>query len=292
MPPLAKFKVKILIVPDGDTDQSLVPVATLFTPDLNTDPQFWQKVPNLISIEIVTPDIPECEFHDKINHDYVRLMTLLNLADSNTFVIYVRSTTVSLVPPNNLIKLIYDLCNGYMNSSPQDKQKFDVMYLAKWVDRCDQYTVVGTAFNNSVNLVETIRPNGLQSVLFSPSGAHKIKTALPEPITYPVSLALTHLIADGTLYALSTTPSAMNYNITDATRSVDYVKSHECADPPNDKGKPTPQGSNMSLFVFIIILIIVIAIFYFLITMVSKPKNNYPAPESIQHHTNIGTSTK
>jgi len=288
----AKFKVKILIVPDGDVDQSLVPVATLFTPDLHTDPLFWSKVPNLISIEIVTPDIPESEFENKTNPDYVRLMTLLNLSDSNTFVIYVRSTTVSLVPPNNLIKLIYDLCNGYMNSLPQDKQKFDLMYLAKWVDRCDQYTIVGTAFNNSVNLVETIRPNGLQSVLFSPSGANKIKTSLPEPISYPVSLALTHLIADGSLYALTTTPSAMNYNVTDATKPSDYVKSHECADPPNDKGKPTPQGSNMSLFVFIIIFIIVVAILYFLVTMVSGPKNNYPAPESIQHHINVGTSGK
>ncbi len=293
MAPFAKFIIKILIVPDGDIYTSPDRVTKLFTPDLKKDPHFWRKVPNLNGIEFVAPNIPDSEFCDSINHDYVRLMKLLELSDCETFVIYIRSTTTTILESNDLILNIYNLIEKYNNSNEDCKSKFDLFYLTKWVDRCDQYTVVGKLENSNVDVVETVRPNGLQAILFSPSGAERIKNSLAEPINYAVSLALTQLIADGTLLALTTPVSLMSYDVSAATKEIDYVKSHECANLPCDKGKPTSQGSNMSLFVFIVILIIVIAIFYFLITMVSKPKENYPTGAvPPYHHENIGTSAK
>jgi hypothetical protein len=288
-----KFKIKILIIPDGNSSleesEIIQPVKKLFTPDLTAMPNFWECVPNLEDIDFVCQsndnssqiknnsekvEKDKDKNKDKINLDYIRLMSLLELSNDNTFVIYVRSTTVSLVPSNNILKLIYDLCDCYINSS--DKEKFDLIYLAKWADRCDQYTIIGTAFDNNTNIVETVRPHGLQSVLFSPAGASKIKAALCEPISYPMSLALTQMIANNNLYALTTSPSIMNYNIFEATKNNDYMKTYECVEPPNDCGKPMSQGSNLSLFIFIIILIIVIIIFYFLIVMLNR------VPSSVQ----------
>ncbi len=290
---MSKFKLKILIVPDGESTQPeediIQPVMNYFTPDLVCNPDFWEQVPNLENIEFITQEIPDC----KENLDYIRLMSLLNLVDETTFAIYVRSTTISLVSSNKILKLIYDLCNAYLNSS-ESKSRFDLMYLAKWADRCDQYTILGSVFDN-INLVENVRPYGLQSVLFSPCGAQKIKELLCDPITHPVSLAISQLITGGKLYSLTTSPSIMNYNVLEATKNYDYIKTHECADPPSDNGKPTHQGSNLSLFVFIIIVIVVVVIFYFLIVMVGKTRNEctpYYPPSLPEHRLIIGEGSK
>lgn len=293
----ASFSVKIAIVQDENKisapDQGLDTVSSLFTPDLQQNPYMMEQMPNLINLEIINLDMPNSEFSEKINHDYTRLMALLETSTSDTFLIYVRSTTVSAVPANNLIKLIYDLCLGWMESSVDDKEHFDIFYLAKWADRCDQYKIIGTAFNNSVNLVETVNAHGLQSVLISPSGASKIRGSLSKPIAYPVSMALTQLISTDILYALTTTPSVMSFDTASATSSADYVKSHECADIPRGAERPTPQGSNLSLFIFIIIFLIVVAIFYFLVLAVTGPGHGKP-PEMIvstpRQIFNVGTS--
>jgi hypothetical protein len=292
------FKVKIAIVPDGANEsthqQGIATVTEMFTPDLEANPNFLNEMPRLDGMEMVTLSAPRVK---NVNHDYSRLMELVKLSNCQTFLIYIRSTTVSTVKPNNLIKLIYDLCTSYLDSVPAEESysdsdsesssdsgsdsgsdsengfgnNFDLMYLAKWSDRCDQFKITGSVFNAGVNLVETVRPNGLQAVLISPGGAIAIRHLLARPVDYPVSLALTQLIGSGKLQAITTTPSMMNYDVTAAAAVSDYTKSHECAEPPAIKGCKTPEGSNLSLFIFILMVLIVVAVFYFLVVVVRVP---------------------
>ena len=110
--------------------------------------------------------------------------------------------------------------------------------------------------------------------------SNKIKSSLHEPILYPVSIALTQMINSGKLYSLTTSPSIARLSIFESTKNHDFIKSHECSEPSSDTGRPTPQGSNMSLFVFIIIVIVVVFIFYFLIKMIGKTNYDYTQQQS------------
>ena len=258
-----KFKIQILIIPDSEISFSVDTIKNYFKYDL--------VFPNLISIEFVDLQVNESEIKDLVNKDYVRLTNFLKTLDNETFGLYLKSTTITTLSPNDLVSVIYNLCNKYLN----EKNKFDVFYLCKWADRCDQYTVLDSLLNDKYKLVESFRPFGLQSILFSPDGASKICESFKEPISYPMSLGLSQMINNHNLHALTTFPNLMQYNVLDATKDSDYTKSHECADPPNSCGKPTHQGSNLSLFIFIIILIIVIIIFYFLIKMIGQTRDNY-----------------
>jgi hypothetical protein len=279
----AQLNITVFVIPEGNSDAAreigVENVTALFTPDQSF---LATQVPLLGTLEIMNLDIPEDDLIDGVNPDYTRLTTVLNAANDNTFVIYIRSTTVSVVPPNELVKLIYDLAVAQLNSSEGDKENFDAMYLAKWADRCDQFRSLDTsAINAGVNLIETVRPHGIQSVFFSPSGAAKILALLDEPVDYPVSVLLTHLIANKNIRALSTTPPVMNFDSAAAITAADYIKTHECTDIPVDTGVDTPQGSNMSIAVFIFILLIVIGIFYFLITMVSRSESSNHSPHKV-----------
>jgi len=261
-----KFKLQILIVPDSEISFSIDSIKNFFKYD--------SIFPNLISINFVDLEKIEIENKDIINKDYFKLTKFLKKSDETTFSLYLRSTTITTLCPNDLVSVIYNLCDKYVNFC-NEQNKFDVFYLCKWADRCDQFMVLDSLLNDKYKLVETFRPFGLQSVLFSPSGASKICEAFSESITYPMSLGISQMINSHKLYALTTFPNLMNYNVLEAIKDSDYTKTHECADPPNACGKPTPQGSNLSLFIFIIILIIVIAIFYFLIKMIGQTRDNY-----------------
>jgi hypothetical protein len=288
---MSTFSVKIAIVPskfaplDPAEETQIKNLVSLFTHN-----QMLPKniIPNLDSIEVKPYLVSADKLKQGDTYDHLTLMTLLeDVGDSKTFVVYVKSTTVSTLDANSLIKLIYDLCDGYMKSANDDKSHFDVMYLAKWADRCDLFNPVSNVFNSTVNLVETSAPQGLQAVLISPSGSTKIKSKLDKVLNYPVSLALTQLIGKNYLKALTTTPNVMSFGSQYATTAGDYVKTHECDDPPSENGKPTPKNSNLSLFIFVIIFLVVVAVFYFLVTMVSGNKTVTMVPPAGAMYTTV-----
>lgn len=273
---MSTFSVKIAIVPnkpnplsEGELKQ-IENLTSLFKHNEMLPPNL---IPNMTSVDISVVDIPADKIKSGDSYDRLALMGLVDEnKDDRTFVIFVKSTTVSVLDSNSLIKMIYDLCDGYMKSSTDEKTHFDLMYLAKWADRCDLFKPVANVFNPTATLVETSSPQGLQAILISPMGLLKLKTKLSQPIDYPVSVLLSHLVNKGKLKALTTTPNVMEFGSQYATNSLDYLKSKECADPPSDNGKPTPKSSNLSLFVFVIIFLVVIAIFYFLVTIAFVPK--------------------
>ena len=273
---MSTFSVKIAIVPSKPNPLSegeLKQIENLTSLFKHNDMLPPNLIPNMTSVDIGVVNIPADKIKAGDSYDRVALMGLIDEnQDGKTFVIFVKSTTVSVLDSNGLIKMIYDLCDGYMKSTPEEKTHFDLMYLAKWADRCDLFKPVANVFNPTATLVETSSPQGLQAVLISPEGLAKLKLKLSQPIDYPVSVLLSHLVNKGKLKALTTTPNVMEFGSQYATNSSDYMKSKECSEPPSDNGKPTPKGSNLSLFVFIIIFLVVVAVFYFLVTMVFVPK--------------------
>jgi hypothetical protein len=273
---MTTFSVKVAVIPSkfaplspGEQTQ-IQNLISLFTHNAML-PQ--NLIPNLASIEVGAIQLPADSLKEGDTYDHLALMSLLGeVKDNTTFVVFVKSTTVSVLDSNSLIKMIYDLCDNYMKSAAGDKAHFDLMYLAKWADRCDLFKPIANVFNSTATLVETSAPQGLQAILISPDGATKLKTKLDKPCNYPVSLALTQMVTKGHLKALTTTPNVMEFGAQYATSSADYIKTHECTNPPTDNGKPTPKSSNLSLFVFVIIFLVVVAVFYFLVTMVFVPK--------------------
>lgn len=268
-----KFSVKVAIIPskpaplDAAEEIQIANLTALFTRN-SLLPE--SQTPNLDTFVIEPLVVSADEVKEGDTYDHVALMKLLGqVPDEKTFVLFVKTTTVSTVEPNGLVKLVYDLCEGYLNSAATEKAHFDVMYLAKWADRCDLQRPLGTVFNKTVNLVETSEPHGLQAIVISPAGANKLKAKLDKPFSFPVSFALTRLVSQGELSALATTPNVMNFGSQFATSSSDYLKTMECAIPPSNNGKPTPKSSDLSLFIFVAIFLVVIGIFYFIVTMVS-----------------------
>lgn len=272
---MSAFSVKVAIVPskpgplDPSEEVQIQNLTALFT---HNNLLSANMIPNMTSITVFPLLVDEDCSKQGDTYDHMTLMKLLGeVNDDSTFVVYVKSTTVCTIEANALVKLIYDLCSEYMSSQPGDECRYDIMYLCKWADRCDFYTPLSDVFNPTVKLVKTSSPQGLQSVLISPSGACKIKEKLGKPCSYPVSFALTQMVNSGNLSALTTTPNVMFFGTQFATHSSDYIKTHECSVPSVDGERPKPKSSNLSLFIFVVIFIIVIIVFYFLITMVVAP---------------------
>lgn len=276
---MSTFSVKVAIVPSkpsplSEEEQKRVDnLISLFTHN-EMLPQ--NLIPNMTSIEVGVLQISPDSVKKGDTYDRVALMSLVSEQKDNTFLIFVKSTTVSVLSSNSLIKMIYDLCDEYMKSASGDKAHFDLMYLAKWSDRCDLFKPVANVFNSTATLVETSSPQGLQSIIISPEGGTKLKAKLTEPRDYPVSMTLSHLVNKGQLKALTTTPNVMEFGAQYSTSPSDYMKSKECVEPPTGNDKPSPKSSNLSLFVFVIIFLVVIAVFYFLVTMVFVPKQVNP----------------
>jgi hypothetical protein len=211
---------------------------------------------------------------DGKSKDKKALLETLKNSDEKTFVIHIRSNLVTYTDPDVIIKFLYDLCKQYMESKSGDDMHFDLFYLTKWEDRCDRFEQIGNALTGVSNLVKTTRPHGLDAVLITPSGCEKIKQVINSIHGFPPSLLITNLITDGKIYAITTTPSILHYDVNTIVDPIDYVKTHECAHIPIHKQGKSSRGSNLSIFMFVIILLTVLFVFYFIVKYIYKENTN------------------
>jgi hypothetical protein len=272
-----EFRLKICIAKEGISDESkkngVRNVKKMFKPSS-------KLLSELEALKDIKFEVSDIDHQSDIDHDYIRLKehTKNISSEDETFIIYCKSTTISSVSADEIIKTIYYLYTRYNNS---EEEKFDSFYLCKWADRCDQFTNI-EELDNGTKLVETTKPHGLQCVLFSPSGIKKIKDLLKKPCNIPFSMILTNLITHGKMKALACTPNIANFDVTAATNSNDYIKSHECTTIPTETHRSNRRGSNMSLFVFIVIATVVMLVFYFMCKFIYKPINfdtSYTPPD-------------
>ena len=237
----------------------------------------------LAGLKNITFYVSDIGYQENIDHDYTRLKEYTKdiSSDDETFMIYCKSTTVSSLSADEICQTLYDICTRYNDSEEEEEEKFDIFYLCKWADRCDQFTNIEELYNGT-KLVQTTKPHGLQCVLISPSGIKKIKDLVKKPCNIPFSMIITNLITHGKMKALACTPNIASFDVTAATNSNDYIKSHECTTIPTETHRSNRRGSNMSLFIFIVIVAVVMLVFYFMCKFIYKPMNfqsSYTTPE-------------
>lgn len=205
------------------------------------------------------PITPDYEIFSQVYTDWEN-------AGSTGGVVIVKSSTATLLNPTEVASLLTD-ANTYSSGN------FEIFYYAKWLDRPDQFNVLHT-YSNMSKMVRTWNPHGMQSIAFTEAGFIKLAERYPPNVNpvvcRPFAQVLNTLIQNGTMYAITTTPSSMQYDSTLITSSSyacqnentsiahSYLRSAECRGV-NDVEHPINNriSSNISFFWFVIAVLMV-----------------------------------
>jgi hypothetical protein len=230
-------------------------------PGLDVNPGDEDGYPTFITIEECKDgqDPDRKAVHSAINESHKE--------DPNRHILVVKDTSVTSTSQEDIFWTIYNFLNT-VTSDPK-RHKYHLLYLAKWLDRCDLYGQNDPILvhpETNLKIYKTMSPYGLQALLMTSQGAQYIKEdicmdAHPE---VPISLALSQWINRGKIRAATSYPDIMTFDITRGENDNDVVKTASCRQAPAIN-KPTNKSGNKSFFWFIIILIGVIILAWALI---------------------------
>lgn len=231
-----------------------------------------------------------------VDPDYAMLMDALSKATKGSYVIVVKDTAVSAASTQTIL----DVIDALIASNQQPSTSWDLAYLAKWLDRCDLYTNVRETGDNGLKLVDTVSPNGVLALMLSPAGQAKFLAKYPmtdqgdvkaNPIVkQPLGKVLNESISarpdvsDASrpaalqrFTAVTTTPSLINFDITQRTNDNELLKTNECRSVPQTRpAKAAKASSDMGFLWFILIVIVVVLLAWALIRL----GNWYSTPAS------------
>lgn len=197
----------------------------------------------------------------KNNPDYVMVNEALKRASDDAYVIICKDTTVSTTKATHLLERLQKVIAVHENGT----HRFDVMWLAKWLDNCEnQVEIVSLRTERGMSVVETTSPHGIQCLMFSPEGRQKFLNAPPVPKTHNLSMALNAAVKAGSLKALAFQPSPLHFDVKSHKHPSDYAKLCECADAPGAV-RPEKPGTTLNFFIFIVIAVVVAVVIYGLI---------------------------
>lgn len=185
----------------------------------------------------------------------------------NGYVIIVKDTSVSNASPEDIANIV---------SSAISSTGWHVCYLCRWLDRCDLYTDKRPIAGTTTLIVKTQSPQGVQAILFSPSGRDIILGQQPlnngqsfTPITKPLGTQLNQAITQGSLNATCVVPNLIEYDVTVSKDASDYAKLAECQYqglPLSSSSTSTnlqQQGLSFGWFLLILLIIILLIGAYF-----------------------------
>lgn len=282
-----KYKVYIFLIHPYNSTTNLPPIASVF----DGDPKFeiiYKDTPRVeiradtrISMICGKKGCTSCgETHKMkpVTPDYELFKIALeewNLLPGGekltTGVILVKGTTVTAsATPSLLSSVLTDA-----ETSSHFESGVDVFYLAKWLDRADQFNVVKT-YSNGSKLVRTWNANGIQALAITPKGMKKLGESYP-PETNPVvcrsfSQVLNILLQNGTLIGATTTPSLLQYDSTyvterpaygtfgDAFNRHSYLKTAECRSETHPEN-PLNRRISADLTFFWVVVVVVVCVF-------------------------------
>lgn len=176
----------------------------------------------------------------------------------NNYVMVLKDKTVTVTSPD----ILEDVIRTAVNLAG-----WQLCYLNRWLDACDQYTNrVDVKNNQMISLVKTISPNSTQSILFSPEGRDivigKCKMNNGEYFT-PIRLSLGEKfnieLERNNMTAICSVPNIFVYNLFDARSVTDIAKLSECRRP-----LPKPDNSDVGTIPFILFVLSIIAVFVIL----------------------------
>lgn len=140
------------------------------------------------------------------------------------------------------------------------KQKWQVGYLADWLDRCDLFQSLSSR-KDLIKWVRTFSPNGIQANFWSPEGRDIVLGKRPmrngeffTPIRRPLSQLLNENIQKGNISAICTSPPFFLFDITLAQFNTDLDKNCFC----RDLEEKAPNGA-ISFFIFLILSVLILA---------------------------------
>jgi hypothetical protein len=218
---------------------------------------------------------------DEYDAIYGFLTNIYGLKDKYAFVI--RDTAITSSNSADVAEYFSKL----LNINDTGNYTYDVCFLGKFLDNCNQYSDeknIGLSSNSNGStdtvvetgayLARTTGARGIEAILFSPSG---IKKFLSDITKYPsfneTMYYAVHGVGnnDGVLRAVSFTPSLYNFNPQYITSMNDYVKTSECANVKT-VSNPTPTTGNiLQFFIFMIVVVLILVGVYFLFKITPQP---------------------
>lgn len=215
----------------------------------------------------------QCE--NKYDPDYETVIKAFSLAYheenyEDLYIIICKSSAVSVASSQRIIDVIEEVVFN---------ECFDIFYLSKWLDRCDQYSNI-KELDSGMKLVNTISPNGIHCIMFSPRGRNKFLTWYYPSENPIVNRTLGQVLnarigeeyENGAFVALSTTPTLINFDVvSNKDDPVNVLKTIECRNIPF-LAKPEAKCTTtaMQFFYLIIIIIIIVLIAFILIRYFTK----------------------
>lgn len=229
------------------------------------------------SINVMAPNE-----RNKWDSDYCMVLDAFAKASPDAYVIIAKDTCVSALTSSS----IYDVLGESIASCKTDGNQFDIFYLARWLDRCDQYSNIREVSDRGLKIVDTVSPNGVLALMFTPEGRQKFLAAFnPEtsPITdRPLGQVLNNRISARTapgvtdvtrpanmqrFLAATAYPSLITFDITKRTSDAEFLKTVDCRGPPEVVPVKARQSSDMGLFWFIIVVVVVVLLGWALIAL-------------------------
>jgi 1,2-phenylacetyl-CoA epoxidase PaaB subunit len=203
-------------------------------------------------------------------------------------ILVVKDTSVTASTAEDIFWTIHNFLN-VVTTEPK-RHKYHLLYLAKWLDRCDLYATQDPILSHPdhhLKVYKTMSPYGLQALFMTSQGARYIKEdiCLDTHPEVPISISLTQWINKGKIRAATTYPDLMVFDITRAENDNDVVKTASCRQAPAIN-KPTQKSGNKSFFWFIIILIGVLILAWALIRI-----GPMAAPKGVIQTSTIGVSS-
>lgn len=197
-----------------------------------------------------TVKCPNPELSSEHRAEIVYFLRALDYGTPEAGLLFLRSTAQPLLPVSHLAAFLTSL-----KSHPS----CEILYLGRYLDRCDLYTEVGKW--EHLRLMSTRNSNGSFALYFSPRGWSKLRSpSYFEPYHAPLGRNLSAHVFDGRFIALTSEPPVFTHR---AKHPQDWVKTHACK-IPLDGNHPLvytpPQPLSFWWFLLITLGLVVLAL--------------------------------
>ncbi|PCJ24624.1 MAG: hypothetical protein COA94_07155 [Rickettsiales bacterium] len=217
---------------------------------------FSDEIYNLILIPITNIVDSVSNVSDVESHlDTKRMLHALDMSktiDPEAITIILKDTSIFSSKKDHVLEVI---------KTSLEVEDWDLVYLNRWLDRCDLYTDdrhrVGNTFTE---IIRTRSPNGTQAIMFSVIGRDRILGVEPlrdstyfKLVNISIDTLLNISIENSSLFAYVIVPNLVEFDIGVSSTLSNLAKMSECRAPPD--------VSNKGLLPFTLFLGIVICTF-------------------------------
>jgi hypothetical protein len=177
-------------------------------------------------------------------------------------VLILKDNSVSAADKHVLAKTCRAIC---------DEPDWDLCYLCKWLDRCDLYENVRYIRGETITIVQTKSPHGIQALMISPCGRdimlgkkYMRNDQMFPTLTKPLDSELNEQIEKDNLYAICTNPNLFMFDVNCSSSISDLAKMSICRRPENKERDETSVLPFMWFVVIVLGVILLAWAFWFL----------------------------